>query len=193
MEMITMQKLRLFFFLIFIVWTTSVSCAAGSQKEISGNILINSDSVVSENGGTEASMPLLSDADAWTEQLLNTISEKNVEGVAALFSQRVQTTTLVDQTINMFEYMEGSVISCEYRLGMTSQANHNGMVKETDVTIDIATDVNEYRLAIRIRLIDESNKENIGITSLYITEASRTDRNFAYWGGYVWNPGINIE
>lgn len=110
-----------------------------------------------------------------------------------MFAKRLQTATLTDQITEMFAYMQGSVLSHNYMLGMTSQSNHGGMVEETDVTIDIVAEENEYRLAVRIRLVDESNPANIGITSLYITEASKTERNFAYWGGYVWNPGINIE
>ena len=183
-----MRKLRVLFCLILFICLTSASCAAGSENEISEN-----DSTVSENAGTEETMPPPSDADSWTEYLLNAISEKDAEGAAALFAKRLQTATLTDQITEMFAYMQGSVLSHNYMLGMTSQSNHGGIVKETDVTIDIVAEENEYRLAVRIRLIDESNPANIGITSLYITEASKTERNFAYWGGYVWNPGINIE
>ena len=184
-----MKKLRLFLVLILLIWATAVSCSTVPKMDTFTNILFNADSMA----GGDAPMNLPPNANSWTEQLLSAIRGKNVEGVTALFPQNAQSATLTDQTTEMFEYMEGSVISCEYRLGMTSQANHNGMVKETDVTIDIATDANEYRIAVRIRLIDDRNEKNIGITSLYITEASKTDRNFAYWGGYVWNPGINIE
>lgn len=133
------------------------------------------------------------DADGYATQLLSAIEAENAQDIAELFSSSAQSTDLEVGAGEMLGYMQGKVISWDYKLGMTSASNHGGMVRETDVTMDISTDANEYRIAVRIRITDEGNPQNVGITSLYITEAANTDRNFAYWGGYVWALGIHIE
>lgn len=126
------------------------------------------------------------------------IINRDSETLKGLFSKKsVEEDSDFDENMEeLFKIFQDGIISYDDwgGPGMDGHKENGRYIEKRFIsTYDITTTRGEYRIAIEEISIDEDSPDNVGIRSFYIIKAEDTDREFAYWGGYEWNPGITIE
>lgn len=94
----------------------------------------------------------------------------------------------------IFNYYQGHLQSYKQR-GTNENRDKNGKFTATwfNLSCDAITDVDEYRIAICWCNEYSTNKDYIGIWSLYILRKDDdVNKEYSYWGDGNWTPGINI-
>lgn len=135
------------------------------------------------------------ESEQWMEHTIHALMTDDSDALKTLFSDSViaNVNDIDAQIQDLFEFIEGEIQTYDVVLGPTSQSNHGGMYKESDIGCDITTTSGSYRIAIRICMIDENNNMNEGVQSLYAIKADDISSDVGYWGGIVWNNGVTIE
>lgn len=136
--------------------------------------------------------------DGWFEQIVNALKERDESSLKKVFSQRAVIDAVdMDASIQvLFDFIEGEVVSFRDRgssQGSASKDRAGNAWKRIQSNYIIETDVKTYRLAIQGYSIDTADPDNIGVYSLYITEAQGYDIYEGYWGDGRWTAGIVIE
>lgn len=136
--------------------------------------------------------------DAAFDQLLNAVVASDAEAVEALFAKNVvsEGEGFEQDLSELFSFCRGEVVSCNDRSGRCTSIEKNGSkyIKEIDTTHDVKTTEGLYRFAMKYRVADSKEPQNIGIRSLYVTECDNEESlYFAYWGDGNWEIGITIE
>ena len=135
-------------------------------------------------------------ADSLLDHIVNAVEANDSTSLYSIFS--VHTSGSVDdlevQIRDFFDHFEGKMIS-KKRYGPASYSTREGnsVVKEIEASYDIITTDSTYRVAIKFCVIDSENPDNVGLISIYFTEAICSNMNYAYWGDGNWNPGITID
>lgn len=129
------------------------------------------------------------------ERVLEAIETKNESALKSLFSKTVlsKAKTIDDSVEMLFDYFDGTVESYDDGAGPfveTTRAEENEY-QFMESSIDVKTDVNEYRIAIQY--VTKGDKNDIGLVSLYILQKS-DDKNpdYTYWGDGSFSPGIHV-
>ncbi|HMM00788.1 MAG TPA: DUF5104 domain-containing protein [Bacilli bacterium] len=130
------------------------------------------------------------------ERLITALDSENALNIRELFAPNVleNIEDFDTQIQNLIDYYVGSYESYEDS-GPVTNIDKNGdrVIKWQDMSNDIITIDNIYRISIRWYVKDSNDIDNVGIWSLYIIKFS-DDRNpnYSYWGDGMWTNGINI-
>ena len=145
---------------------------------------------------------LVDDKEAYdyADAFLGLALKKDITAMKELFAPNAISEIGEDQLAIMLEefvdYFEANSYTLEMPIGPnTSQRWDHGMKsKELKGPLEIITDKNEYRLAIKCTSCDDWDNGNIGIWSIYIIEKSKdTDLEHPYIGDKKYRTGIYIN
>ncbi len=134
-------------------------------------------------------------ADENMNLLIECLDARDKEQIKKLFAPSIvaQIDTFDESIEELLEYYQGTYISLDrHAVGTTDSKDGNHVRKELDMSFDVLTTENKYRIGILWQVKDTLYKDNIGITSLYILEFSKDPYpNYAYRsGGEI---GINVD
>ncbi len=184
--------------LILVLLFQLVGCTHANQvptTDVSANMTDTASGEATDmfdlNGKSDAQQ-----ADAVLERLVEAITNEDEQTIQSLFAENVHLSAddFDDKVAALFDFFEGNLVSFKrYGPGSDMQKEGDFHKKEIFASYDIFTDSSVYRLAIRFCTADSQNADNIGVTSIYITELDDTATKQAYWGGEKWIPGVNIE
>lgn len=141
---------------------------------------------------------LLSDDDIAKNKfhmLLSNIEKKEVEGTKRLFAENeIKELNNFDETVNnLFDYYKGSYDTHKsWGLGVENDRHNKRVVQIFDMSYDVVTTDEKYRLAIPWCIEDTSDSKNIGICSLSILKFEDPNQTFAYRGNESGSYGIII-
>jgi len=130
------------------------------------------------------------------EKLISAIETQNENELRNLFSK-----TVVDESENfsesasaLFDFYRGEMKTYKYwSATASSRKKRTGERWRTvDASYDVETTEGAFCFAFKTVTIDNTNSDNLGISSLYIIDYENSDKGFAYWGDGEWTPGINI-
>lgn len=135
------------------------------------------------------------------EQILDACQKQDATALKEMFSEKAisEAANFDDSITALFDFFQGEVTTYENVCGgpKVEQANNedgtNRKWKKMSSSYDFETNEQKYRLAFEEYVVDTANADNIGIYSLYIIKAEDSKTEFAYWGGWEFNPGIVIE
>ena len=132
------------------------------------------------------------------EQIIESIYDKDSETLKGMFSKTaIMASKDIDANLtDLFNFYNGEYITYDDIGGpmVTDERNADGTGgkrKELQSTFNLTSDKGEYQFAIKEYIIDTNNPDNIGIYSLYITNATDS-KSSVYWGDGNWLPGITI-
>ncbi len=134
-------------------------------------------------------------ADEKFDKVLDACKNQDANALKSLFSKNaINADENIDEDIaRIFSIFQGEFV--KYDGGKTSS---DGKKYDDFVLIlvkssyDVETTEGNYRFAIADIFEDTSDKNNIGINSLYMVKAENSDTEFTYFGDGKWTPGINI-
>lgn len=131
-----------------------------------------------------------------TQEIIEYLETGNKEGIKSLFSKtKIEEILDFDASIErLIEYYDGTFQS--------KKNNPHGKFRDKNgdfsttwflPSVDVTTSVDTYRIAFYYCTEYTTDKESIGIWSLYIIKkADDTTPEYAYGGDGLWTPGINI-
>ncbi|MCH3976546.1 MAG: DUF5104 domain-containing protein [Bacilli bacterium] len=123
-------------------------------------------------------------ADKNINQLLEALDNQDRNKIKSIFALSIQTniSSFDDDIDQLFSYYEGEYESYTSNgVGTTFDRNDGIEKKYFDMSYDVTTTINIYRLGIIWYVKDSSQSENIGIWSLYILKyQDDTDQSSAY-------------
>ena len=137
------------------------------------------------------------DADNKLEAFVECLNNEDREGIKTLFSQnKIANLTGFDESIEeLLQYYDGDFLSVtRYSTGVERDKDSGIERKWYNMSYDVTTSVETYRMAFIWCVNDTGDDNNIGIESYYILKAS-DDPNYpqyTYGGDGEWTPGINI-
>lgn len=129
------------------------------------------------------------------EVLTGAVVRKDAEAIRDMFSNRVVLESGdMDRTVQeLLELVDGEVITYHrYGPGTYTSKDGDKFRKEIEASFDLETTEGFYKVALKICVIDTVDPDNVGICSLYITGAEKTDTS-VYWGEDPLKQGIFIE
>lgn len=134
-------------------------------------------------------------ADENMNKLIEYLDAKDKEEIKKLFAPNIvaQIDKFDESVEELLEYYQGDFISLDrHAVGTTDSKDGNHVRKELDMSFDVLTTENKYRIGILWQVKDTLDKDNIGITSLYILEFNKDPYpNYVYRsGGEI---GINVD
>lgn len=133
------------------------------------------------------------------EQILDACQKQDAAALKEMFSEKAinDAVNFDDSITALFDFFQGEVITYENFGGgvkVDKEKHRDGRSKKwISSTYDVETSAEKYRLAFEEYTVDTADPNNIGVYSLYIIKAEDTNIEFAYWGGWEFNPGIVIE
>ena len=130
------------------------------------------------------------------EKIISSLENEDREKFRSLFAlSKVNELTNFDESItDIFKYYEGKFVS-ESHPGSNCFQEKEGKFKAEwfKLSIDVATDNDEYRIATYWCTNYSTDSNFVGIWSLYIIrKAEDSTPDFSYGGDGLWTPGINI-
>lgn len=133
------------------------------------------------------------------EKVILAIQNRDENALRSSFSKKsVSEDNDFDESIvTLFHFFEGVLESYNDWGGpqVSQGRNDDGTGhnwKSIQSTYDVETNEQKYRIAIKQFVADNTDSNNIGICSLYITKAEDSNLQFAYWGDGKWTPGITV-
>lgn len=136
------------------------------------------------------------EADRLLEQLLAVLEDSDEAEMKALFSKNTldNAEDLEEQIEALADFYEGTVVSWK-RWGLTSSEELEGdlRTKAVCVSYDVTTTAENYRVAMKYCAVNTGDSGELGLQSVCFIKARDTDPELAYWGGYIWEPGIVFE
>lgn len=133
--------------------------------------------------------------EGFTNTLFEALEKKDKDTLMKMFSKNARTEAKeFEASVNeLFEYFDGEVIDYIENGRHTSDSMGDEKYIIYDLSFDIKTDVQEYRLAMIHVREDRENEDNVGISSLYIIIKNEdTDLKYRYYGDDLNTLGINI-
>lgn len=136
-------------------------------------------------------------AEQTLEQLIQAVEAKDAAAVKAMFAPAVidNTDNLDQQVSDLLDFCTGELTDYQ-RYGPSTHMSRcaTARTKYVQASFDLTTTAGEYRIALRICVIDSENPENVGITALHIIRRENSDPTHAYWGTNLdQTMGIFIE
>lgn len=131
------------------------------------------------------------------EQILEAIQAKDKNALISLFSKDcIENAKDLDESILvLFKYFEGEIEEYDDWGGpyVETTKENNQIIQIMEVSYDLKTSVQDYRVAVRYVTNDTTNISNIGLQSLYIIKTvDDSNLEYAYWGDGKFAYGINI-
>lgn len=130
------------------------------------------------------------------EALTAALNSSDVEATRSLFSQNAQDAagSLDEQIHDAFHFVAGRIVSYTRHAGPVESQKVDYGVREKyfEASYRVETELQEYCIAIRSYTVDDADRSNIGISSIYISRLEDTDPEFAFWGDGLWTQGITI-
>lgn len=130
------------------------------------------------------------------KKVIAAVEANDTDSLKALFSvNAVAAAGDLDQQIaDLMDFYEGQLVSLNSPASAVHQSHHGRVRTETtEATYELQTTEEAYRVAMAFCVTDTTDENNVGITSIYIIKEENADPEFAYWGGWVWEPGIIIQ
>ncbi len=137
------------------------------------------------------------DADNKLELFVECLKTKDKEYIKSLFAQNKikDLTNFEDSIEELFQYYDGEFVSVKrYSTGVEKDKDSEIERKWYNMSYDVTTSIEIYRMAFIWCVKDTGDENNVGIESYYILKAS-DDPNYpqySYGGDGAWTPGINI-
>lgn len=134
--------------------------------------------------------------DRLLENVIAAVEAKDAEAIKKLFSvNAIAAAGDLDQQIaELMEFYEGELVSLDSPASANHKSHHGRIrIESTEATFELQTTEEAYRVAMSFCVTDTTDENNVGITSIYIIKEENADPEFAYWGGWVWDPGIVIQ
>lgn len=136
----------------------------------------------------------------YADAFLTLALKKDIVGMKNLFAPNAISEIgemQLDEMLKEFvDYFEADSFTLEMPIDpQTSERWEHGMKsKELKGPLEIITDINEYRFAIKCIAYDDFDGNNIGIWSVYIIEKSMdTDLEHPYIGDKKYRSGIHMN
>ncbi len=136
----------------------------------------------------------------YAEAFLNAAENEDIDAMRSLFAANAIEEIGEDQINEMLNafvaYFEGGNVQIDCPIGpnVWSKQSDGKQFKELKGPLEIVTDHNEYRLAIRCIAYDDWETDNIGIWSISIIEKSKdTDLEHEYRGDLKYQTGIFFD
>ena len=131
-------------------------------------------------------------------QLLSAINDGDKETVRDMFAANAikEDPEFDDKIDQLFDFVEGTLVSYDDWAGPGESGEFNSGYEQRSLqyTYDVVTSKQNYRFAIKEYTVDTSDKNNIGIYSLYVIKFEDDPYpEYAYWGDGNWTPGINFN
>ncbi len=105
------------------------------------------------------------------EKLLTAIENEDYEGITALFAPNIKNNIedFSESMNTLILYYEGEQSSVDnWGLGATYDVNNGIEIKYLNMSYDITTTENKYRMGIIWYIQDTGDENNVGIWSLYV-------------------------
>jgi hypothetical protein len=130
------------------------------------------------------------------KSFLFAIETGNKDTIRALFSyNKINNISDFDDDIDgLLTYYQGNHSSYDYwGLGTDIDVDSGITKKWFNISYDVTTPIDVYRIAIYWCVQDTGDDANVGIWSLYILKLSAdSNPDYAYRGDGQWTPGIHI-
>ncbi len=177
----------IFLCILFTSCQNSSDYNEGTTFGANGNSVISSSSRVSEKGKNQVEpvtvkphkiTKWLDGGDVYNfnkkaEEVFNLINSGNSTGLEKMFSQttKSEVPALKEQIDKLMNYFDNPIV--DYEEGVPGGGSHidSGVVLEKDFFGDIIffTESTEYRLSLDFTFADSENKDNIGLSCIFIT------------------------
>lgn len=137
------------------------------------------------------------DADNKLDSFVERLQNEDGDGIKALFAQnKIADLSNFDESIEkLFQYYDGEFVSVtRHSTGMEDDKDSGIERKWYNMSYDVTTSTEIYRMAFIWCAKDTGDSGNVGIESFYILKAN-DDPNYpqySYGGDGAWTPGINI-
>lgn len=137
------------------------------------------------------------DADNKLHSFVDCLNDEDREGIKSLFAKnKTAEISDFDESIEeLLLYYDGEYISVERHSTGVEEDKDSGIERKWyNMSYDVTTDTQIYRMAFYWCAKDTGDKGNVGIESFYIIKATDDPRypQFTYRGDGSWMPGINI-
>lgn len=136
----------------------------------------------------------------YADEFLSAALNHNTVAMKALFApnaiSEIDETQLEAMLTDFIDYFQADSYALEIPIGpQTSECrDHGKKSKELKAPLEITTDKNEYRLAIKCVAYDDWAQDNIGIWSICMIEKAKdTDPDRPYYGDLKYKTGIYID
>ena len=128
--------------------------------------------------------------------LISLLENEDKDGFVSLFAPaKIKDLTNFDSSLDeIMEYYDGKFVSEKHPgAGTFKEKDGEYQAKWFNLSFDIITDMNEYRIAIYWCTEYSTDSNYLGIWSLYIiNENDYLTPEYSYAGDGLWTPGINI-
>jgi len=136
-------------------------------------------------------------ADETFRILISAVELKDDSKLVDMFSNAVRSENDLSQSAEKFvDYIHGDIVSLssarESGVGSSYTTENGKRRKEIQSSFCINTTENAYYIAMKECVIDEFDKNNIGLLSIYIIESNNWTVDCVYRGDGKWTKGINI-
>lgn len=136
----------------------------------------------------------------YANAFLNSAHEGNITSMKELFAPNAVSEVGEDQLEKMIEafidYFQVDSFTLKKSTGseIDEHWDHGKRSKEMKGPLEITSNENEYRLAIKCVAYDDWDEDNVGIWSVYIIERSKdTDQKYPYKGDGKYKTGVYID
>ena len=137
------------------------------------------------------------DADNKLQSFVECLNNEDREGIKSLFAQNkiAEISNFGESIEELLLYYDGEYISVERHATGVEEDKDSGIERKWyNMSYDVTTDTQIYRMAFYWCAKDTGDKSNVGLESFYIIKAT-DDPNYpqyTYRGDGLWTPGINI-
>ncbi len=150
----------------------------------------DSDNGVGDVGNAESPKSDKETTDEIFAEILTAISSKDDNKMKGIFSEKI--VNEVRNIAELFAYFDGKVENYTGIFPYTEESFSEGSrFQAVESSYDVTTVEGMYRVAFRYVLQDDTNKDNVGLHSLYIIKVVDADE-YVYWGDGSFSPGIHI-
>ena len=161
-------------------------------------LLISAFSLVScDSFSSFFALPDDKNADNKLISFIECLKTEDANSLKSLFAKnKIANLTNFDLSIEeLFQYYDGEFVSINrYSTGVEKDKDSGIERKWYNMSYDVTTSIEIYRMAFIWCVKDTSDDNNVGIESYYILKASEDPNypQYAYGGDGSWTPGINI-
>lgn len=131
-----------------------------------------------------------------TMELIGYLDSNDKEGIKGLFAKgKINDIENFDESIDeLFEYYDGTYENKYSGATETNKDKDGKFINEWIIKpYDVTTSKDIYRIVYYYCSEYSTNKEYVGIWSLYIIlRSDDLNSSYTYWGDGLWTPGINI-
>ena len=133
------------------------------------------------------------------DEIVEAIKLKDSQKLIDVFADSVKEQEGFDESVTEFiNYVKGDIVyfSSAYEYMLTEKkVKENGKTRrEGNTSFTIETSTDKYYVAVAQCFVDENDKDNEGVYSVYIIDAKNKKDPYVYRGhGGIFKPGITID